>query len=375
MQTEHSREHKENNRCMPLTTRIDVNLGYACNNDCVFCYFKERKRAESNLSTSEAKQLLFRIKSFGIDTVELTGGEVTLRKDILEIIAFAKENLNFNHISVITNGSGFCNAPFAARALECGVDDVLVSIHGPDEHVHDALVNRNGSFQEAVQSIENLLRLGASCRTNTVVNQKNVQHLSEIGALLHTLSVQQVNYIFFSPLDDARQTRMQLWPRYSEAAPHVGTMIDRYRKAFKTISIKAIPFCFLGGYADFITNFHQNIYDPFEWDNFNRVRIRRGLAVRNLATLTGMLFLMDIRRMRRISYRRSLYEATQRMHARIQCVKPRVCRQCMFDSICPGLWKSYAKKFGVNEVKPVFGTKIRDLDYPVRNRFASYYSD
>src|SRR3989338_7590934 len=122
---------------LPLTNRLDVNLGYECNNDCLFCYFKNRKQTTVNLSTKEAKKRLTFIKKLGVDTIEFTGGEPTIRKDILELVRFAKHSLGFKKISVITNGSSFCDEGFAREAIKNGIDDVLISIHGHNEETND----------------------------------------------------------------------------------------------------------------------------------------------------------------------------------------------------------------------------------------------
>ncbi|MCX5696766.1 MAG: radical SAM protein [Candidatus Omnitrophica bacterium] len=357
---------------LPLTTRIDANLGYACNNDCLFCYFKERKRTRNSISTQQAKRLFSRIKRLGIETLEITGGEVTIRDDIIELIAFAKRDLRFKKITVITNGSRFCDEEFTASASAAGVDDVLISLHGSSARLHDKLVGRGGAYDNAVEAINNVIRAGISCRTNTVVTAYNYREASNIAALIYSLGVRKVNYIYFSPLDDAANVETDLWVRYSDTASHIRAMLSLYKDKFKAISIKVFPFCLLGGYEEYITNFFQNIYDPYEWDFYNRVRIRRNMLQRDLAVAAGLLLFMDIRRILQIGFRKSCYESIVRVQSFRECVKAHVCRRCKYDYICPGIWKSYAQRFGMNELNPVLGKKIKDLDFCLRKRFSDY---
>ena len=84
----------------PLTTRLDVNLGYECNNNCLFCYFRRRKEVRRNISTEQAKKLMRLIKKLGIDTFEITGGEPSIREDIAELVAYAKKELKIKNISI-----------------------------------------------------------------------------------------------------------------------------------------------------------------------------------------------------------------------------------------------------------------------------------
>lgn len=348
---------------MPLTTRIDANLGYVCNNNCLFCYFRNRKQKRRNISTAEAKRLFSFIKRLGLDTLEITGGETTLREDIVDLISYAKKTLGFKKISIITNGTKFCDENFAAQAIDSGIDDVLVSVHGHNAALHDTLVDRTGSFAEAVKTVQNVLRLGTSCRTNTVVTKFNYNKLSDIAKMVSDLGVREVNYIFFSPLDDAIGADDSLWLNYAEAAPYVKEMIDIYNDKLKSISVKVIPFCFLEGYEKYITDFFQNIYDPCEWDYYHRIRIRRNWFICNIAAVAGLILFMDIKRMLDIGMQKSLREGILRVEAYRHCVKPKGCKDCKFDLICPGIWKRYARHFGLNEVNPARGKKIVDMDY------------
>ena len=356
---------------MPLTTRLDANLGYECNNNCVFCYFRNRKKERKNLSTKEAKKLLFSIRKFGIDMLEVTGGEPAIREDILELFYYAKKELKFKKVTIITNGSRFCDKEFAKEAISRGLDEVLVSIHGHDAGLHDKFVDREGAFNEATMAIKNIIELGAYCRTNTVITKLNYERASDIARVVHDLGVRRVNYIYFSPLDDAACAETELWPCYSESAPCIKKMIDNYRNKLEMISIKVIPFCFLDGYQDSITNFFQNIYDPYEWDYYQRVRIRRGRLVRDIAAMGGIFLFMDVGRMPKIGLRKSLREAILRVEAFRHCIKPNVCKSCKFDLICPGVWKAYSKRFGLSEVRAIKGDKVSDSDHFLYKRFGN----
>lgn len=363
---------------IPLTTRLDANLGYECNNDCLFCYFKNRKQLIKNLSTEDAKKRLAFIRKIGIDNVEITGGEPTIRKDIIELISFAKSNLGFKKITVITNGSRFCDEKFAYEAIKYGVDDVLVSIHGNDEALNDLLTGRKNSFQDSLKAVKNIKRFGASCRTNTIVTQLNYQKSIDIVALLHSIGIKKINYIFFSPLDDALDIEKKLWPKYSDAAPFIKQMIDAYKDKFETISIKVIPFCFMKGYEEYVTDFFQNIYDPYEWDFYKRVRLRRGLITCLIASLSGAFFFMDIKRMLQIGLDNSLHEGIMRTQAFRESKKGYICRYCEFDLVCPGIWKPYAKVFGLDELSalPIEKNKVKkieEIDWCLKGRFSDYY--
>lgn len=55
-------------------------------------------------------------------------------------------------LSLFTNGRRL-DAPLARRLAAAGVDEVVVSLHGPDAATHDALTRAPGSFDEAVAGL------------------------------------------------------------------------------------------------------------------------------------------------------------------------------------------------------------------------------
>jgi organic radical activating enzyme len=354
---------------LPITGRLDANLGYQCNSDCLFCYFGRRKRRLQNPTTAEAKKALALVRGLGKSAVDMTGGEPTLRGDILELITYAKKELGFRNITIITNGSRFCDRDFAAEAIGRGVDDVLVSLHGHDAGLHDRLTGRGGSFDEAVRTIRNVAALGAECRTNTVINGLNFARAPEIAEAAHESGARKANFLLFCPLDDASAADAGVWARYSQAAPHIMRMIDGFGGKFGAVSVKAMPFCFLEGYEEYVTDFFQNTYDPYEWDYYLRVRLRRGRLTSDLAAYAGMALFMGPGRVRSVGWQGSLREGIMRLEAHRHFTKPEACRQCAFGPICPGVWKRYAELFGLSEIKPIRGEKVWEADMFMHRRF------
>lgn len=86
-----------------LTKRVELNLGYYCNIQCRFCYYLnsvEARRKDKNLTTEQAKSKLRTMLKGGIKEVEFTGGEPTIRRDLFELVSYAKE-LGFNNLHIV----------------------------------------------------------------------------------------------------------------------------------------------------------------------------------------------------------------------------------------------------------------------------------
>jgi radical SAM protein with 4Fe4S-binding SPASM domain len=156
--------------------RMDLALTYKCNNNCYFCYTGgPRKVAE--LSTKEWKKALDKIWNSGIPQVVFTGGEPTLRKDLVELVDHAQEFVT----GLVTNGR---RLPRLAQDLRrVSLDYVQVSLESPEAAVHDKMVGAKGAWRETVDGIQAALKSGLEVITNTTLTKDNAPTFSGMMAM------------------------------------------------------------------------------------------------------------------------------------------------------------------------------------------------
>ncbi len=145
---------------LPILGEIAVT--YRCNNACVFCYagcgthlqgcgqnagctaVPRAVTGQREMTLAEARQVIRTFKDDAkIPFFSFTGGEPLLRRDLEDMISFAREcSLQVN---LITNG--ILAAPERARRLfQAGLRTAQVSIESPEAAVHDRLTARPGSL-------------------------------------------------------------------------------------------------------------------------------------------------------------------------------------------------------------------------------------
>jgi len=105
-----------------------------CDLSCWYCFFFAQKAGyvyEPSLgSIREMAKKLASEKPVKCNAVQLTGGEPTLRKDLLEIIRICKEE-GIEHVQLNTNGIKLSQDPeFAVKVREEGVNTVYLSFDG-----------------------------------------------------------------------------------------------------------------------------------------------------------------------------------------------------------------------------------------------------
>jgi hypothetical protein len=181
--------------------------------------------------------------------IVLTGGEPTLHRDILTIVAAARE-IGYQEIQLQTNGRTLSYPEFLARLLRAGVTEVSPALHGPDPSVHDPLTRAPGSFDQTLAGIRNAVRAGVGVVTNTVVVRPNLRHLSAIVTLLADVGVAHAQLAMVHPVGSAAKVSEEMVPRLEVAAPAVIGAITVGRARRVDVVVEAMPLCFLGEFED-----------------------------------------------------------------------------------------------------------------------------
>jgi MoaA/NifB/PqqE/SkfB family radical SAM enzyme len=178
-----------------------VRLTNTCNNSCVFCEYLD-KRAKKEKTFEEIKKEIDWIKNKREKTLVLSG-EPTIMQNLFEILEYAR-SVGFKSVQIRTNGRMFYYPEFAEKVARL-VDSFDISLFSHRPEIHDKITRVPGSFEQTVQGIRNLKRLG-----------KHVRVLAGLG----------VNWIQFRLFDMTYNPRKDLYPKlknfvpkYSEIAP------------------------------------------------------------------------------------------------------------------------------------------------------------
>jgi len=130
--------------------------------------------SEKLLSSAEIGRLaeMF-VKQMGVTKIRLTGGEPTIRKDILDILDHLNSLKTFglSHIAMTTNGIVFgrhCQA-----MVDRGLDSVNISLDTLDPLRYQMITRKNG-FSAVMKSIDAALTSGISTVKINCVPMKNM---------------------------------------------------------------------------------------------------------------------------------------------------------------------------------------------------------
>ncbi len=116
------------------TALLNIVVTNRCNLRCWYCFFyAERAGYIYEPTLEQIKEMLINAKSekpVRCNAVQLTGGEPTLRDDLLDIIRLAKE-LGYDHVQVNTNGVKLAQDPELCKKIrEAGSSTIYMSFDG-----------------------------------------------------------------------------------------------------------------------------------------------------------------------------------------------------------------------------------------------------
>jgi MoaA/NifB/PqqE/SkfB family radical SAM enzyme len=315
---------------------IDIKFGYSCNNNCIHCVIaghRERLKRESksiDRTTEEIKELIKEAKDKGVISVVFTGGETTIRKDFFDLLKFAV-NLNL-HVSLQTNARMFCIEEFARKTISIAPDmHFEIAIHSHLKEHHEKITRVKGSFDQTLEGIKNLIKYGAkSLNFKVVISKLNFKDLRGIVSLANKLGIKQVDIAFPHGMGNALKYWFEVVPRYSEIKKYVIDCLKYGKKVGVKVTLEAIPFCFVDGFEDCISELHylklflegktselRQVGDPLmDWQ-------KERLAIK---------------------------------------AKASQCRNCKYFYVCEGVWEEYLRLYGSDEFKPVEGKQIRGYE-------------
>ncbi|MCL6450231.1 MAG: radical SAM protein [Acetobacteraceae bacterium] len=150
--------------------RVTWDLTSRCNLRCLHCSGRAGRAHPRELSFTQVKELVRRLRAFGIKRASFTGGEIFLRPDLFDVLKLAREA--GLEVSVATNATLVTDAA-AARLKALGVRSVQTSLDGPEAAVHNWLRGRPWAFERTCRGIRVLLRHGLPVIATMTVTRAN----------------------------------------------------------------------------------------------------------------------------------------------------------------------------------------------------------
>lgn len=158
-----------------MTKKVGNENKWNCNQKCLHCYACGQVQAETEeLTTQQWKHIIDKCKKVGIPQLTFTGGEPTLRKDLVELVQYAKwfvTRLNTNGIML--------SEKLCRELYEASLDSVQVTLYSHNADIHNSLVGVK-RFNDTVKGIKNAVDAGLNISTNTPLCTVNIDYVETL---------------------------------------------------------------------------------------------------------------------------------------------------------------------------------------------------
>jgi len=162
---------------------LALELTYRCNERCVHCYLPTETRL-AELSLAQIEAILAEFTALGGLQIQLTGGELFFRKDIVEILKMVKAH---GLVTSITSNLTLLDDRILDAIVDLQPRSVGCSIYAATAEMHDAVTTIKGSFDRSVHAIRQLRAAGVPVITKSPLLKTTAPHWRDIERLAKDL--------------------------------------------------------------------------------------------------------------------------------------------------------------------------------------------
>lgn len=159
---------------------ITLNITEKCNLRCKMCYWWKKDLKSEELSEAEILRIVEEIKEWGVNRINLSGGEPLLRKNVVfKVLALCQEY--GIETGMVTNGM-LMDQNIADQLISLGLSRISISIDGIG-NTHNNIRGINGSYDKAVEAIKMINISKEKMNENCIVHLNSVlcnQNLDEL---------------------------------------------------------------------------------------------------------------------------------------------------------------------------------------------------
>lgn len=301
------------------------NIEYDCNNDCIFCAAgsREVRKNRGRMSASQISKALDNWTVGADDIVVVNGGEPTVHPEIIPILEDASSRGSF--VYLFSNGLKFSEPSFAYSIVATGVSRIAIPIYSHIADTHDSITHHKGSLADTIRGINNLFSTREQTRHHleielkSLVSRVNFNHLPYVARLVVEKFPQTDHFLLSSIyVSNAVVSSLRtIVPKLSRCASILRQSIDVAVAGGIDVCLYYIPLCILKDKKYAILCNKDRYRSDKDPDVYFDPSAPQGIKLDKDST------------------------------------KGEDCFRCSFDSNCDGIWRSYAKEFGFEDLCPI----------------------
>jgi len=200
-----------------------------CSLNCRHCSVS--KEDYSNPGIDKYGPVIKDMKTSGVDTIYMSGGEPLLWKHSLDFVKFVKENRIAAAMG--TNGTEL-NKGVVEKLSDLGIDKIFLSLDSHKEDVHNYLRGEN-VFRKAVKGMELLDEHGVYTRVDSVLWRENYNNLDDFVEFCKDKGAEEMAFAWPVRLGNAIRNPDILIPeeKYFEVGQNLKSLKEKHSNEIK----------------------------------------------------------------------------------------------------------------------------------------------
>ncbi len=184
----------------PLIKNLQFELSSRCNERCIHCYIpNSKKNVGIDMPLNKFKEIIDEYSSMGGISVALSGGEVFLHKNMIEILRYCrKKDLK---ITILTNLTILTDEHIKVLK-EVDVSFIQTSLYSMKSEIHDSITTVKGSFYKTKNSIERLVANDIPVQISCPTMKANYRDYKDVLLYAQSLKIKaQTDFIIMARAD------------------------------------------------------------------------------------------------------------------------------------------------------------------------------
>lgn len=303
-----------------------LSASYDCNERCMFCPCAENARQYFSLTLEEIKESLdVAIEKAEVEMVLLSGGEPTLKNEVLEFIGYVR--FRGIKLGILSNALKFASSTYLDKFIAiAGTDfELTTAFHSCYSDNHDRITCVPGSFLKSLQGIQGLIERGVSVTVKYNLNNLTYRELPEYVDWLYATFPDRIPWVLcnIDVCGVALRNKTYTAVPFNESRPFLEQALDKviaYEREGRqrVVRIFNTPLCCV---------------DPYYWRFLQKSE-------------GGMMPAL------RLPYEKPEENGLQLNLKGDGGAVFRQCRECALQPQCPGTWSRTGELYGDRVFKP-----------------------
>ncbi|SBW10545.1 conserved hypothetical protein [uncultured delta proteobacterium] len=218
----------------------------ACNSKCLMC--PQPPTAHCSGYRAELSAMLDLLDPSPV-SLGVTGGEPTVAfDDLVFLMKKIAETHPECHVQLLTNGRALVDYVKAKQLHAMGRNvTYCIPLYSDVANIHDKLVGVSGAFDQTLEGIGNLLRLGAAIEIRMVVTALNYKRLPQWAEFLYRNmpAIVHVAIMGMEPIGLARTNLDLLWVEPDTSIAELAAAVRTFRRQGTPVSLYNYQLCML----------------------------------------------------------------------------------------------------------------------------------